>query len=107
MKEKNSIVVKGYENRLSIDLKADRIWLIENSFSSEHLDELKDYPTLTSTIALEDTRKERYLHVNSYRGQFESGLKRISLKFGTGFNLEGLAETSGMKSHVVSKYEWS
>ncbi len=104
MKEKYSIKVKGYDNRLSIDLKVDRIWLIENSSSSEHLDELNDYPTLTSTIVVEDIRKDSYLLVNSYRGQFESGLKRISLRFGTGFNLTDLAEINGMESHIVSKF---
>ncbi len=107
MKDKYSIKTKGYENSLSIDLNADRIWMIENSCSSEYLEELKEYPTLTSTIALEDIRKDRYLVVSSYKGQSESYMKRISVKFGTGFNLEGLAEVGGMKSHVVGKFEFS
>ncbi len=105
MKEKILFRSKEYDNHLTVDLKVDRIWLIENSSSAEHLAELNDYPTLTSTIAFEDISQERYLVVTSHRGQYESHMKRITVKFGPGIFFNRLREISGMESHIVSKFE--
>lgn len=94
--------INRFSNVLPIDFNVDRICLFEESASADYLEELKDYPTLTSTVSLEDLAASKFLIVKSHKDEYETYSRKIIIRFGHG-NMG--KEFSRKDAHLVSKFE--